>query len=143
MRIEQAIIKDLLLEEEKELLFPKFNVDGLLRGDYESRMRGYATGFSNGFLTVNDICRLEDMDFVSEENGGDFHVVNGSYVQLKALARRMPSRYSQRRSRKNRWRKHSLKRMVRQTRVRDRLGTEKRRMNSAMSSGESKGGNKT
>ncbi len=83
VRIEQAIIKDLLLEEEKDLLFPKFNVDGLLRGDYESRMRGYATGFSNGFLTVNDICRLEDMDFVSEENGGDFHVVNGSYVQLK------------------------------------------------------------
>lgn len=83
MRIEQAIIKNLLLEEEKELLFSKFNVDGLLRGDYESRMRGYATGFSNGFLIVNDICRLEDMDFVSEENGGDFHVVNGSYVQLK------------------------------------------------------------
>ena len=83
VRIEQAIVKDLLVEEEQDEYFPKFNVDGLLRGDYESRMRGYATGFSNGFLTVNDICRLEDMDFVSEEEGGDFHVVNGSYVQLK------------------------------------------------------------
>ena len=83
VRIEQAIIKDLLLDEEKDEYFPKFNVDGLLRGDYESRMRGYATGFSNGFLTVNDICRLEDMDVVPESEGGDFHVINGSYVQLK------------------------------------------------------------
>ena len=83
VRIEQAIIKDLLLDEEKDVYFPKFNVDGLLRGDYESRMRGYATGFSNGFLTVNDICRLEDMDVVPESEGGDFHVINGSYVQLK------------------------------------------------------------
>ena len=35
VRIEQGIIKDLLLEEEQDTYFPKFNVDGLLRGDYQ------------------------------------------------------------------------------------------------------------
>ena len=44
VRFEQAIMKDLLLEAEQDQYFPKFNVDGLLRGDYASRMQGYATG---------------------------------------------------------------------------------------------------
>lgn len=38
-RFEQAIIKDILTEDEQEKYFPKFNVDGLMRGDYKSRMR--------------------------------------------------------------------------------------------------------
>ena len=61
VRIEQAIIKDVLIEEEQDTYFPKFNVDGLMRGDYKSRMDGYAVGFSNGFLSPNDIRRLENM----------------------------------------------------------------------------------
>ena len=62
VRIEQALIKDVLIEEEQDTYFPKFNVDGLMRGDYKSRMDGYAVGFSNGFLSPNDIRRLENMD---------------------------------------------------------------------------------
>jgi HK97 family phage portal protein len=84
-RIEQAIIKDLLLEEEQAQYFPKFNVDGLLRGDYKSRMEGYAIGFSNGFLSPNDIRRLENMDPIPEEQGGNVYVANGSYVKLKDI----------------------------------------------------------
>lgn len=42
IRIEKGIIKDLLLEEEQDVYFPKFNVDGLMRGDYQSRMNAYA-----------------------------------------------------------------------------------------------------
>ena len=53
VRIEQALIKDVLIEEEQDQFFPKFNVDGLMRGDYKSRMDGYAVGFSNGFLSPN------------------------------------------------------------------------------------------
>lgn len=83
VRIEQAIIKDLLLEEEKDEYFPKFNVDGLLRGDYQSRMTGYATGISNGFLSPNDIHRLENMDLIPAEDGGDDYYLNGGYVKLK------------------------------------------------------------
>jgi HK97 family phage portal protein len=84
-RIEQAIITDLLLEEEQGQYFPKFNVDGLLRGDYKSRMEGYAIGFANGFLSPNDIRRLENMDPIPEEEGGSVYVANGSYVKLKDI----------------------------------------------------------
>ena len=84
-RIEQAIIKDVLLEEEQDEYFPKFNVDGLLRGDYKSRMEGYAIGFANGFLSPNDIRRLENMDPIPDEDGGNVYVANGSYVKLKDI----------------------------------------------------------
>ena len=83
VRFEQAIIKDLLLPEEQDLYFPKFNVDGLLRGDYQSRMQGYATGISNGFLSPNDCRRLENMDLIPEEKGGDDYYLNGGYVKLQ------------------------------------------------------------
>ena len=83
VRFEQAIIKDLLLTEEQDVLFPKFNVDGLLRGDYQSRMNGYATGISNGFLSPNDIHRLENMDLIPAEEGGDDYYLNGGYVKLR------------------------------------------------------------
>lgn len=83
VRFEQAIIKDLLLEEEQDVLFPKFNVDGLLRGDYQSRMNGYATGISNGFFSPNDIHRLENMDLIPAEEGGDDYYLNGGYVKLR------------------------------------------------------------
>ena len=83
VRFEQAITKDLLLEEEQDVLFPKFNVDGLLRGDYQSRMNGYATGISNGFLSPNDIHRLENMDLIPAEEGGDDYYLNGGYVKLR------------------------------------------------------------
>ena len=83
VRFEQAITKDLLLETEKDEFFPKFNVDGLLRGDYASRMQGYATGISNGFLSPNDIRRLENMNLIPAENGGDDYYLNGGYVKLQ------------------------------------------------------------
>lgn len=83
VRFEQAIIKDLLLTEEQDMLFPKFNVDGLLRDDYQSRMNGYATGISNGFLSPNDIHRLENMDLIPAEEGGDDYYLNGGYVKLR------------------------------------------------------------
>ena len=83
VRFEQAIIKDLLLPDEQDEYFPKFNVDGLLRGDYQSRMQVYATGISNGFLSPNDIHRLENMDLIPAEKGGDDYYLNGGYVKLE------------------------------------------------------------
>ena len=82
VRIEQAMIKDLLVEEEQNELFPKFNVDGLMRGDYKSRMEGYAIAINNGIMSVNDVRRLENLDPLDETEGGDFHIINGSYTKL-------------------------------------------------------------
>ena len=82
VRIEQAIIKDVLIDEEKNEFFPKFNVDGLMRGDYKSRMEGYAVAITNGIMSVNDVRKLEDLDPLDENEGGDLHLINGSYTRL-------------------------------------------------------------
>lgn len=87
VRFEQAIIKDLLLENEKDIYFPKFNVDGLLRGDYKSRMEGYAVGISNGFMSPNDCRELEQFDRIPAEKGGDDYYLNGGYVRLQDAGR--------------------------------------------------------
>lgn len=81
-RFEQAITKDLLLPSEQDIYFPRFNVDGLLRGDYASRSSGYASGISNGYLSPNDVRRLENMDLIPAEKGGDDYYLNGGYVRL-------------------------------------------------------------
>ena len=53
------MVRALLSAEEKKKYFFKFNVDGLLRGDYQSRMTGYATARQNGWMSANDIRELE------------------------------------------------------------------------------------
>lgn len=82
-RWEQSIQRSLLLKSEKKDYFAKFNVDGLLRGDYQSRMSGYATGIQNGFLSPNDIRSLENMDLIPDELGGNLYLVNGSMTKLQ------------------------------------------------------------
>lgn len=72
----------LLKPDEKPLYFLKFNVDGLLRGDYQSRMNGYAVGRQNGWMSANDIRELENLDRIAEEDGGDLYLVNGNMVPL-------------------------------------------------------------
>jgi len=82
IRIEQAIIKDMLMDEEKDEFFPKFNVDGLMRGDYKSRMEGYAVAITNGIMSVNDVRKLENLDPLDDSEGGNLHLINGSYTRL-------------------------------------------------------------
>ena len=82
-RIESSISRSLLSKDEKMIYYARFNVDGLLRGNYASRMQGYATGISNGFLCVNDVRRLENMDLVPDSEGGNLFLVNGSMTPLR------------------------------------------------------------
>lgn len=82
IRWEQAMHRALLSEDEKKDLFFKFNVEGLLRGDYASRMSGYATARQNGWMSANDIRQLENMDQIPAELGGDLYLVNGNMVPL-------------------------------------------------------------
>ncbi len=83
-RWEQAVIRRLFSEEEKKKYYVKLNVDGLLRGDYESRMNGYATARQNGWMSANDIRALENLDRISEEEGGDLYLVNGNMLPLRS-----------------------------------------------------------
>lgn len=82
IRWEQAMHRALLSEDEKQDFFFKFNVEGLLRGDYASRMSGYATARQNGWMSANDIRQLENMDQIPPELGGDLYLVNGNMVPL-------------------------------------------------------------
>ncbi len=82
VRWEQILQQSLLLPSEKASIFIKFNLDGLLRGDYQSRMNGYAVGRQNGWMSANDIRELEDMNRIPTEEGGDLYLVNGNMLPL-------------------------------------------------------------
>ena len=82
MRWEQAMSRRLFTESEKESYFIRFNVEGLLRGDYESRMNGYAVARQNGWMSANDIRELENLDRIPAELGGDLYLVNGAMTKL-------------------------------------------------------------
>ena len=71
IRWEQSIQRSLLSKDEKAAYFVKFNLEGLLRGDYQSRMNGYAIGRQNGWMSANDIRELENLDRIPAEDGGD------------------------------------------------------------------------
>ena len=83
IRWEQALCKSLLTDSERGKYFVKFNVDGLMRGDYQSRMQGYAIGRQNGWLSSNDIREMEDMNPISDADGGNFYLVNGNFAKLE------------------------------------------------------------
>ncbi len=83
VRWEQALRQSLLLPSEKPRYFVRLNVDGLLRGDYQSRMTGYAVGIQNGFFSPNDVRQLEDLNLIPDEDGGNVYVLNGNMVKLK------------------------------------------------------------
>lgn len=82
IRFEQAITKTLLSPREKPGVYVKFNLEGLLRGDYKSRMDGYAVARQNGWMSANDIRELENLDRISIEAGGDLYLVNGNMLPL-------------------------------------------------------------
>ena len=82
-RWEQSLKRALLSEKEKQEYTIRFNVDGLLRGDYKSRMEGYAVGINNGFLCPNDVRRLEGFDLIPAERGGDSFLIQGAMIRLE------------------------------------------------------------
>ena len=88
VRIEQAINRALFPDNEKagspggRRFYVQFNLDGLMRGDYKSRMEGYAIARQNGWMSTNDIRELENLNPVSEEEGGNAYLVNGNMIPI-------------------------------------------------------------
>ena len=83
IRWEQSIQRTLFTPDEKKTYFVKFNVEGLLRGDYASRMQGYATARQNGWMSANDIRELENLDLIPDEDGGNLYLINGNMLPLE------------------------------------------------------------
>lgn len=70
-RHEQSMMRDFLLPKDRKTYFIEFNLSGLMRGDQKSRYEAYAIGRQWGWLSVNDIRRLENMPPVP---GGDVYL---------------------------------------------------------------------
>lgn len=67
---EQEISRKLFHEEERDLYYARFLVDGLYRGDIKSRYAAYSVGRQWGWLSANDVRELEDMNPIE---GGDVY----------------------------------------------------------------------
>lgn len=91
VRIEQIINKALFTEKEKGHFFARFNLDGLMRGDYKSRMEGYAIARQNGWMSSNDIRALENQNPISDEDGGNAYLVNGNMISIKTALSKVES----------------------------------------------------
>jgi len=59
--------------------YVEFNLDGLLRGDFKTRMDGYASGIQNGVLTPNEARRQENRPDMDE---GNKLMIQGATVPL-------------------------------------------------------------
>lgn len=82
VRIEQAMNRALFADSEKGRFYVQFNLDGLMRGDYKSRMEGYAIARQNGWMSANDIRTLENLNPIPDEEGGSTYLVNGNMVPI-------------------------------------------------------------
>jgi len=70
-RHEQSMMRDFLLPGDRKNYFIEFNLSGLLRGDQKSRYDAYAIGRQWGWLSINDVRRLENMPPIP---GGDIYL---------------------------------------------------------------------
>ena len=82
-RFEESIYKFLYLPKDRANKYPEYLLAGLERGDIASRYTAYAQGKQNGWLSTNDIRKLENMDPV--ENG-DMYLVPLNMVPADSLA---------------------------------------------------------
>ena len=76
-----------------ENAFIRFNLDGLLRADINSRMTAYSTGLQAGFLTINDVRRIEDFTPIMDPSADTVRVplanVNIAAAELSAQTERV------------------------------------------------------
>ncbi len=61
--------------------YVEFNVDGLLRGDFQTRMQGHATAIQNGIETPNEARTMENRPAL---DGGDDLMIQGATVPITA-----------------------------------------------------------
>ena len=85
-RWEAAISRDLIVDDER--YFAEHSVSGLLRGDHASRSAYYVSALQNGWMTVNEIRELENLNPIGPE--GDKHFVQLNMTTLDAIGDSSP-----------------------------------------------------
>lgn len=76
---EQCVWSQLLTTREQTRHFVEHNVDALLRGDSAARAAFYHQGINDGWMSRNEVRKLENLDSVP---GGDTFLVQGAMVPL-------------------------------------------------------------
>lgn len=79
-RWEEQINLKLLLPRERKRYYAEHQVAGLLRGDLGSRFAAYVQAIQNGFMSINEVRRLENMNPVP---GGDKYLVQLNMTTLE------------------------------------------------------------
>lgn len=92
-KLETAFTPLLSREPGGEQAFIRFNLDGLLRADINTRMSAYSVGLQAGFLTINDVRRLEDLTPIDDPAAEGVRVplanVNIEAADLTAIDKRV------------------------------------------------------
>lgn len=83
-RIEQAIRRSLLTPVERIRYFAEYSLEGFLRGDSAARAAFYTTALQNGWMTRNEVRRLENLPPVE---GGDILTVQSNMISLDMLGK--------------------------------------------------------
>ncbi|MNY48857.1 Phage portal protein [compost metagenome] len=82
-RIEQACNLKLFTPEERaQGYYVKFNVSGLLRGDYKSRQEGLNIQRQNGIINADEWREMEEMNPI-EDGSGEVYLVNGNMIPIE------------------------------------------------------------
>lgn len=73
-KLETAFTQLLVEDTGNDGAFIKWSIDGLLRADISTRMNSYSIGLNSGFLTINDVRRLEDLPAIQDESADSVRV---------------------------------------------------------------------
>lgn len=80
-KFESEANRKLIRPVQQGRFFAEFTVEGLLRGDSDARSKFYREMFNNGFMTINEVRRLENLNKI-DGDGGDTHFVNAALVPV-------------------------------------------------------------
>lgn len=94
-KIESVLNQFLIADSERDEYFIEFDLNGLQRGDFNTRMQAYAQGRQWGWMSANDIRRLENMDQIPEDAGGDVYLVPMNMAPSGQPPRPDPFRHEQ------------------------------------------------
>lgn len=79
---EQTILWKLFSDHDRERYFAEHLVDGLLRGDFKSRMEGHRVAKEGGWMSANDVREVENQNPLPPEIG-DVYTINGAYIPVQ------------------------------------------------------------
>jgi HK97 family phage portal protein len=89
VRVQQAIGKGLLSEEERRTMYCEFVMAGLLRGDVQSRAEANSIAVQNGWKTRNQVREEDNENPIPAEEGGDEYTVQLNMIPLRLLGKEL------------------------------------------------------